>query len=90
MSENKQRAMAEREKQSAFDKEEKRLFFNSYYHDKHGNSIKRKTGKLVPKPIPPTEFHVTAIGLAKRESGKYKSRWAKIAYERRIANERLN
>lgn len=32
-------------------------------------------GKRIPKQLPKIEFTVTEIGLAKRESGKYKSRW---------------
>jgi len=32
-------------------------------------------GKRIPKEMPQTVFTVTEIGLAKRESGKYKSRW---------------
>jgi hypothetical protein len=32
-------------------------------------------GKRIPEPIPKTKFTVTAVGLAKCESGKYKSRW---------------
>jgi hypothetical protein len=34
-------------------------------------------GKRIPKQLPKTVFTVTAIGLAKCESGKYKSRWCK-------------
>lgn len=41
--------------------------------NKHG---KPKGGKRVPKEIPKTSFSVTEKGLAKRESGKYKSRWS--------------
>lgn len=47
--------------------------------------IKRLNRVPIPKPAPKTSFTATTVGLAKRESGKYRSRWAETAYENATA-----